>query len=558
MRVLLIGYRNAHVWLALLMGLSAAGLSVAAHLRIDATLIDDAFITYRYAANLARGHGLVYNSGEWVLGTTTPLYAMLLGVIAAITNSEFIPAASKTLNVAFVLVAGVSAGLIGYRITVRPIVGAVVLAIVVLGPKTLFASVAGMETSLFLALLSLGILSMVSHRWLFAAATIGLAPLVRPEGLFAVAVTGAILLVSHFGLPSRERPSHRELFWAAFALLLPSLIWALVSVGYYGSLLPQSIVAKRAGIYPVGIAVSLGLMLRYLIDSSLFLRLLPDEGGALTLIGPRAFLLMLLLVLFILVAGGAWLGRRRLVLWSIPVLLAVLIAFYATSGTLIFPHYYALLEPFFKVSWWAGVYYVSSRLIKRWASEANQARLLTALGIVTALLILFPGLYYYPWKSVWRGQIDASEIDQSILRQAKYRAIALQIAPSLPDNSVVLMPEIGELGFFLDRVEVLDACGLVSPQVIPYLPVPEAQRASLATGVIPPALVRDSQPDLIITLEVFGRKGVLDAPWFWDDYVPVITWQGDWLPWESSALYVFSHKDFRAGLALQDHDFSQP
>src|ERR1700692_4517572 len=40
--------------------------------------IDDAYITFRYARNLAEGLGLVYNPGEWVLGTPTPLWAILL------------------------------------------------------------------------------------------------------------------------------------------------------------------------------------------------------------------------------------------------------------------------------------------------------------------------------------------------------------------------------------------------------------------------------------------------------------------------------------------------
>src|SRR3989337_1683613 len=40
--------------------------------------IDDAYITFRYAQNLIAGEGLVYNPGEAVLGTTTPVYAVLL------------------------------------------------------------------------------------------------------------------------------------------------------------------------------------------------------------------------------------------------------------------------------------------------------------------------------------------------------------------------------------------------------------------------------------------------------------------------------------------------
>jgi hypothetical protein len=45
---------------------------------------DDAYITYRYADNLRQGLGLVYNPGEWVLGTTTPLFALLLGTLSLI------------------------------------------------------------------------------------------------------------------------------------------------------------------------------------------------------------------------------------------------------------------------------------------------------------------------------------------------------------------------------------------------------------------------------------------------------------------------------------------
>ncbi len=41
---------------------------------------DDACITFRYAQNLAWGAGFVYNAGEHVLGTTAPLYALLLSV----------------------------------------------------------------------------------------------------------------------------------------------------------------------------------------------------------------------------------------------------------------------------------------------------------------------------------------------------------------------------------------------------------------------------------------------------------------------------------------------
>src|SRR5206468_5817414 len=44
---------------------------------------DDAFISYRYARNLAEGNGLVYNSGERVEGYTNFLWTVLLAALTA-------------------------------------------------------------------------------------------------------------------------------------------------------------------------------------------------------------------------------------------------------------------------------------------------------------------------------------------------------------------------------------------------------------------------------------------------------------------------------------------
>src|SRR5260370_1324544 len=40
--------------------------------------IDELYITFRYVRNLAQGLCLVYNPGEWLLGTTAPLWAFVL------------------------------------------------------------------------------------------------------------------------------------------------------------------------------------------------------------------------------------------------------------------------------------------------------------------------------------------------------------------------------------------------------------------------------------------------------------------------------------------------
>ena len=46
--------------------------------------VDDAFISFRYAINLGAGRGFVYNINEWVLGTTTPLWTLVLAALSHI------------------------------------------------------------------------------------------------------------------------------------------------------------------------------------------------------------------------------------------------------------------------------------------------------------------------------------------------------------------------------------------------------------------------------------------------------------------------------------------
>ncbi len=64
-------------------------------LRLDRQLLVDvrrrADYLHRFARNLATGVGLVYNPGEWHLGTTAPFYALILGGLGRLAGPESIP-----------------------------------------------------------------------------------------------------------------------------------------------------------------------------------------------------------------------------------------------------------------------------------------------------------------------------------------------------------------------------------------------------------------------------------------------------------------------------------
>src|SRR5207249_9160233 len=67
-------------WLGYLPAAVAFGLGVA-HIVYMHVMYDDAFISYRYAANLAHGLGLVYNPGERVEGYSNFLWTLLMAVV---------------------------------------------------------------------------------------------------------------------------------------------------------------------------------------------------------------------------------------------------------------------------------------------------------------------------------------------------------------------------------------------------------------------------------------------------------------------------------------------
>jgi hypothetical protein len=67
------------------------------------------------------------------------------------------------------------------------------------------------------------------------------------------------------------------------------------------------------------------------------------------------------------------------------------------------------------------------------------------------------------------------------LRVDGYEWAALWMNKHFPQGTTVAAPEIGALGYYW-KGRVLDACGLVSPEALPFLPVPADQRDSPFEG----------------------------------------------------------------------------
>jgi arabinofuranosyltransferase len=213
---------------------AAAALAAAVHLHTG-FLNDDALITARYAAHFAGGDGLVYNPGEPVLGTTTPLWALLLAGTAALGID--VPSASQWLGIAAHGAAAAIASLIFARRGAAPSRQAVAGLLVAVCPTLLAFAGSGMETALCVALLALFVLLYEAERWATLGLVGGLLILTRPDAGLVLAAAAVV----HTARTRSLRPVLRAA--PGFALVL--LPWIVAATAYYGSPLPNSGFAKR-------------------------------------------------------------------------------------------------------------------------------------------------------------------------------------------------------------------------------------------------------------------------------------------------------------------------
>jgi hypothetical protein len=233
------GFRSLHPLLLLF----AAGY-VGLLLLYASFTAEDAYIVYRYAENLVRGEGLVFNAGEPINALTSPLHALLCAGLYAATGAS--AAASK---VAGAVAVGVACALALASRRYPPALQLLFAGFVALSPLVALWTVGGLETPFLLAWVTLSLL--LAERALASGAArdhaafsvaLGLAFLTRYDSVvFCVPLLAAVAWTA-----LRRRPALLP------ALGLPGLVlsggWLLWSRLHYLDFLPTSFYHKRPGL----------------------------------------------------------------------------------------------------------------------------------------------------------------------------------------------------------------------------------------------------------------------------------------------------------------------
>ncbi len=495
--------------------------------------IDDGWIHFRFARNLAEGYGFCFNKGQPIGGSTAPLWTVMLALVYRLTGELMLP--SFVVGVLFLILSGLLVYEIGLLLSgSRAWAMAVGLVTVSLGRLT-WGALSGMEISLSVFLTLLGIYLYLRDREppasksLSSTVIFALAALTRPESylLFFVSLLDRLITALLF---YRKQTDYRS-----FALnVLKHLVIFLVIVSPYaifcyvtsGSLFPHTFSAKvgRLGLWG---ALSTGnldqLYVTLAYDLKLYLQRFTQELRATNLLMASFLYLGLISLALLPFAPGSSLqvlffgegpveekvSRRPSFL--IPL---VFILYPLAVGTVVpadriswpwFRHFMNLLPllvvigMFGLFTLWGALRYIELSIID-WILSRRQAALahnpslktLWTYPLSLAVVLFFAILLT---TSLVDNQRAASNYytERVSTMQREHVAMARWIEVNVPPEAVLALSDIGAITFFTDR-RIIDIEGLVTPALQLDDPRHSAQKDQAIFNYL-----RQEKPDYFVT-----------------------------------------------------------
>jgi hypothetical protein len=404
---------------------------------------EDAYITFRYARSWVRGLGPVFNEGERVLGTTSPLWMAWSALGIALAKDPVLWARVTTVGLELLALVLITREILKAYGQLSAWAFALFYAA---WPFFAANAVNGLEVSALFALLGLAAVAAARRRW-WAGPLIGLLPLLRPEGLVLAAAVAVIA-------------NNRARITGAVV----ALAGAAAIAAYYGSPVPQSLIAKAA-VYGTPGPWYGRHWWEWIVPFALGRWPATSEGSelfTLTVVTAPA-----------LVAGAVRLlhdRRRAAAPFAIAAGCLLVWLGYAAFGVTYFEWYFVLPLGALAVCAAVGLPRVTRG---PWVPAA------VALYVLGTWTIL-PGRYFA------RALIENSSFG------AAGQMLRLN---STPGQSVLLEP-IGMIGYSC-RLRVIDEIGLVSPAV--------AERRKQGDGWMADVIAHE-RPDWLIT-----RRGILEG-----------------------------------------------
>ncbi|TCP57027.1 dolichyl-phosphate-mannose-protein mannosyltransferase [Tamaricihabitans halophyticus] len=463
-----------------------SGLSLVHQLMFD-MLAEDAFITFRYAENVAEGHGPVFNIGEPVEGYTNFLLLGLLSVLKAGFGADVVLSA-RVLGVLSTIGCVVAAYFLARKLSGRSAAGVLAAALTATVSNLAAYGASGLETSLF-ALLVLGMLLAACYEhWVIGGLLLAMAVLTRPDGV----VVGAVLLGWLIVRVLRQRAN----WWQVTAFVLASLVvlmpWTAWRALYYGHFLPNPLVAKQGGEF----SWQLGQGWEYL-------------GGYLLAV-PALLLLALAGMVLVVLRRAVDTETLRAQYWLVVTLCVVFAGFVVLVGGDWMPAWRLLapLGPVLAAGAASGLI-----LLSKVDTPAPANRVAPALVIVACAFSLVASIWQNGMLSAvreWRAQVD------------QLGEIGSWLGEELPRGTVISTYANGALSYRAGNgLPVVDQLGLTDEYLAREVePEQTGGRGSLAFDF--EYIVDTRRPSVVIPTQsgYDTRKNCSIATEFRGDYIP--------------------------------------
>jgi len=541
-------------------------LALAARFIPGPRTIDDSYITFRYARNLVSGNGFVFNPGEYVQGTTTPLYTLLMAGLSLPMGGAAapIPVMALVVNALADAATCLLLWLIGRRLGAEwaGLAAALVWSI---APYSVTFAIGGLETSLYVFLLTAMVAAYLWKKRTLTTLCAALALLTRPDAILLVGPLALDRLWRALRTPAgapgagRSGGGGEKLEWGeVLAFLLPCLAWGAFATAYFGSPIPHSVTAKLA-VYRLDPNSALIRLIQHYATPFM-------EYDAIGVVG-IGIGLILYPFLYLVGARRAWRSEPRLLAWLVYPWLYFLV--FALPNPLLFRWYLTPPLPAYFLVILLGAEQVLRGLFHSAPSPAGAGTLLPVppkRGVRGGfdLQKLLPGrhrslsldpsplvvgretLNPFPverretrrgWR-VWVPLVMLVALPLSSMLNAwslhpdhgpdrpapamawfklelLYRQAADYLAPRLTTASRLAAGDVGVLGFYTPA-RILDTVGLNSPDSLRYYPLDK--QYYVINYAIPANLILEERPDYVVILEVYARLTLLQDPRFSQQY----------------------------------------
>jgi arabinofuranosyltransferase len=385
--------------------------------------VDDAFISFRCAKNLAQGNGLVFNVGERVEAFSNPLWVLILS-LASLMRIDIV-AASKLL--------GIGCGVLTLVLLMRLCLGVfrlsraatlVALCYAATNISIVYSAISGLETAFYTASLVLMIYLLTEKREMLAGVACALLALTRPEGILYAMPLAIGCRLNGCGFRRMLTvlciPAGAYGLFASFSLL------------YYGTLLPNSYNAK-IGALPASIEPSISRA-RAFIQYSWYVSTVQEP------------------VLFLSFIGGLALFNRRLAPMFGAMGVAAFFVWYSKGDWMSFWRFYTPIVPFLAVFWVGAL-----ELIRLSLGRSRKAKVFLAVLLLPLIMSVARTV-----KSV--DALKSGTEFNPAMHSREHARIGAYLASVSSPSDVVVANEIGAISYY-SGLATVDMLGLTDRRV---------------------------------------------------------------------------------------------